>query len=451
MLVSDGARMQPDLHLMKWHRQLHWQIIVALILGIIFGVIAAKAGWRGFVADWIAPWGEIFLRLLKLIAVPLVLTSLVMGVSSLSDVKKLSRMGGKTIGIYVATTAVAVIIGLLMVNIVKPGDKLDPQTRADLSAQYADDEGLKSKAATAAAVKKRPALQPLVDMIPDNFFMSAASNRNMLQMVFFAILAGVALVRLHSDRSKPVIDVVSGFNEIVIEMVKLIMKIAPLGVFDLIADAITEIAKDDPSQVVSLIKSLGFYAACVVGGLFAHMCLVYLVLLKAFTPFSIKQFLQGIAPAQLLAFSTSSSGATLPVTMKRCEESLGVSKEVSSFVLPLGATINMDGTALYQAVAAVFIAQATGMELTMGHQVTIVLTAVLASIGTAAVPGAGMVMLIVILEAIGAPGAGIALIAGVDRILDMLRTVTNVTGDATVTSIIATSEKQLVEPPAAAI
>ncbi len=431
---------------MKWYRQLHWQIIVALILGIVFGILSARFGWRGFVADWVAPWGEIFLRLLKLIAVPLVLTSLVMGVSSLSDMKKLSRMGGKTIGIYVSTTAVAVIIGLVAVNLVKPGAKLDPQTRADLAKQYENDEGLKSKAATAEAVKQRPALQPLVDMIPDNFFLSAASNRNMLQMVFFAILAGVALVRLHSDRSKPVIDVVSGFNEIVIEMVKLIMKIAPLGVFALIADAITEIAKDDPSQVVSLIKSLGFYAACVVGGLIAHMTLVYLALLKAFTPFSIKQFLQGIGPAQLLAFSTSSSGATLPITMKRCEENLGVSKEVSSFVLPLGATINMDGTALYQAVAAVFIAQATGMELTMANQATIVLTAVLASIGTAAVPGAGMVMLIVILEAIGAPGAGIALIAGVDRILDMLRTVTNVTGDATVTAIVAASEKQLSEP-----
>ncbi len=436
---------------MKWYRQLHWQIIVALILGILFGVIAAKFGWRGLVEDWVAPWGEIFLRLLKLIAVPLVLTSLMLGVSSLSDVNKLSRMGGKTIGIYILTTAVAVVIGLLMVNLVKPGAKLDDQTRADLAEKFENDEGLKSKAATAEKVKKRPALQPLVDMIPDNFFLSASGNGNMLQMVFFAILAGVALVRLHSDKSKPVIDVVGGFNEIVIEMVKLIMKIAPIGVFALIADAITEIAKDDPASVVSLIKSLGFYAACVIAGLLAHMCLVYLLLLKAFTPFTIRQFLQGIGPAQLLAFSTSSSGATLPVTMKRCEENLGVSKEVSSFVLPLGATINMDGTALYQAVAAAFIAQATGMELTMGNQVTIVLTAVMASIGTAAVPGAGMVMLIVILEAIGAPGAGIALIAGVDRILDMLRTVTNVTGDATVTSIIAASEKQIVEPAAGVI
>lgn len=429
---------------MKWYKQLHWQIIVGLILGLIFGSAAATWGFGGFVEDWIAPWGTIFLRLLKLIAVPLVLTSLITGVASLSDVKKLSRMGGKTIAIYVGTTAVAVVIGLMVVNIVNPGEKLAPETREKLAEDYK--EVADARADTAKEVKDRPALQPLVDMVPDNFFGSASSNRNMLQMVFFAILAGVALVRMPRERGKPTLDVIGSLNDLVIAMVRMIMVIAPVGVFALIADTITSLAQGNPSQIIDLIKSLGYYSLCVVVGLALHTCLVYLVLLKLFTPFSIKRFLSGIGPAQLLAFSTSSSGATLPVTMKRCEENLGISKEVSSFVLPLGATINMDGTALYQAVAAVFIGQAMGMEMTMSIQITIVLTAVLASIGTAAVPGAGMVMLIVILEAIGVPGAGIALIAGVDRILDMLRTVTNVTGDATVTAIVAASENQIRDP-----
>ena len=431
---------------MAWYKQLHWQILLGMALGALFGVAAAKYGWGQFTTDWVAPFGTIFLNLLKLIAMPLVITSLICGVASLSDFKKLSRMGGKTIGLYLATTAVAVTIGLLVVNAIKPGDRLPNETKAQLEAKYQADATKRQE--TTATVKERGPLQPLIDMVPDNFFGSASSNRNMLQIVFFSLLAGIALVQVREEKRRPVIEVISGLQEMVIRITFLIMLFAPVGVFALIASTITNMAGEDPSQVISLLGSLAWYCLAVIIGLLIHGSIVYLGLLKIFTSLSIPHFFRSIGQAQLLAFSTSSSGATLPVTMKCVEEKLGASKEVSSFVLPLGATINMDGTALYQAVAAVFIAQASGIDLTTGAQITIVLTAVLASVGTAAVPGAGIVMLIIILEAINVPAAGIALILGVDRILDMCRTAVNVTGDAAVTAVIAASEKQLDPPPA---
>ena len=428
---------------MAWYKQLHWQIIAGLLLGTLYGIGAANWGWGGFTADWIAPFGKIFLNLLKLIAMPLVLASLVCGVASLSDFKKLSRMGGKTIGLYLATTAVAVTIGLLVVNTINPGKKLPEDTRAQLQEQYKTDVAKRSE--VAEETKKRGPLQPLVDMVPSNFIGASGNNRAMLQVVFASLLFGVALVLVEEKNRRPVFDVFAGLQEVIIKVVHLIMLMAPIGVFALIADTINTMAKDDPSQILSLLGSLGWYCGAVIIGLALHATVVYLGLLKIFTP--IKQFFKGIGQAQLLAFSTSSSGATLPVTMKCAEENLGASKEVSSFVLPLGATINMDGTALYQAVAAVFIAQASGIDLSLAAQVTIVFTAVLASVGTAAVPGAGIVMLIVILEAINVPGEGIALILGVDRILDMCRTVVNVTGDSAVATVIASSENQLDPPP----
>jgi len=431
---------------MAWYRQLHWQILLGMALGAGFGVLAVKFGWSQFTADWISPFGKIFLNLLKLIAMPLVITSLICGVASLSDFKKLSRMGGKTIGLYLATTAVAVTIGLLVVNAIKPGDKLPQQTKDKLEQTYQSDA--QSRQEATEGVKTRGPLQALVDMVPDNFFGSASSNRNMLQIVFFSLLAGIALVQVPEEKRKPVFNVISGLQELVIKVVFMIMLFAPIGVFALIADTITTLGGQGGGEILSLLGSLGWYCAAVIIGLLIHGSVVYLGLLRAFTPVSIGQFFRGIGQAQLLAFSTSSSGATLPITMKCAEERIGVSKEVSSFVLPLGATINMDGTALYQAVAAVFIAQASGIDLTTGQQITIVLTAVLASVGTAAVPGAGIVMLIIILEAINVPAAGIALILGVDRILDMCRTTVNVTGDSAVATIIAASEKQLDPPPA---
>jgi Na+/H+-dicarboxylate symporter len=282
-------------------------------------------------------------------------------------------------------------------------------------------------------------------MVPSNFFSSASNNRNMLQVVFVAIIFGIALIQIPKDKAKPVLDFMEGINDLVIKLVDNIMLMAPIGVFALIADTITTIAGDNLHNVLELLSALGFYMLAVIIGLVLQMLITYTAVLKIFSKMSLKKFYQGIAPAQLLAFSTSSSGATLPVTMERCEDELGVSEEVSSFVLPLGATINMDGTALYQAVAAVFIAQTLGMDLSLGAQLTIVLTAVLASIGTAAVPGAGIIMLVIILEAINVPSAGIALILGVDRILDMMRTVTNVTGDASVAVAVASTEGQISE------
>ncbi len=420
---------------------LHWQIIIGLLLGLAYGIIATNAGWGDFTSDWIAPFGTIFINLLKLIAMPLVLSSLITGVASLSDVKKLSRIGGKTIAIYIGTTAIAVTLGLASVNMLRPGDKIPDAMKEKLQMTYEKDAS--KKAGTVQEVKGRGPLQPIVDIIPSNFFFSASSNRNMLQVVFMAIFIGIGLIQIPRDKGKPLRDFFESLNDVVIKLVDIIMLIAPYGVFALIAQTINKVAGNNPSEIMELLGALGYYMVAVIIGLVAHALITYTGLMRLMTKMPLETFYRGIAPAQLLAFSTSSSGATLPVTMERCEEELGVSEEVSSFVLPLGATINMDGTALYQAVAAVFIAQTLNMSLDIGAQLTIVLTTVLASIGTAAVPGAGIVMLVIILEAVGVPSAGIALILGVDRILDMLRTTINVTGDATVAVIIANSENQL--------
>tara|TARA_Y100001934_G_scaffold13606_1_gene16846 strand:+ start:4663 stop:5964 length:1302 start_codon:yes stop_codon:yes gene_type:complete len=421
--------------------QLHWQIIIGLLLGLVFGIISAIAGWGQFTTDWIAPFGTIFIRLLKFIAVPLVLTSLITGIASLSDLRKLSRIGGKTISIYIVTTAISVTIGLVIVNLLQPGNKVPYEMQTKLQETYEQDATY--RADSAQKVKQRGPLQLFIDMVPSNFFEAASNNRNMLQIVFISILIGIGLVQIPKNKSKPVLDIFGGLNDVIIKLVDIIMLIAPLGVFSLIAQTINKVAGNNPEQVAELLGALGFYMLSVIAGLILHLSITYTALLKLYVKMPLKTFFTGIGPAQLLAFSTSSSGATLPVTMERCEDELGVSEEVSSFVLPLGATINMDGTALYQAVAAVFISQAIGLELSLLDQLTIVLTTVLASIGTAAVPGAGIIMLVIILEAIGVPSTGIALILGVDRILDMLRTVINVTGDATIAITIASSEGQL--------
>jgi Na+/H+-dicarboxylate symporter len=433
------------LRAMKWYRKLHWQILAALALGILFGVLAVNLGWSGATKRWIAPFGTIFINLLKFVAVPLVLTSLIMGVASLSDLKRLSSMGGKTIGIYIASTAVAITIGLLVVNVIKPGKQVPQSMRDQLMADYKAEAD--SRSSVAESVKQRGPLEPFIEAVPDNFFGAAADNRNMLQMVFAAILIGIAVIQVPREKTQPFLNVVDALMDIVIRLVELVMLAAPIGVFALIADAITTLARDNPGQVFELLRGLGVYFLAVVIGLLLHVLVVYSGMVKLFTPFKLRQFIAAIGPAQLLAFSTSSSGATLPVTMEQCKKKLGVSEEAASFVLPLGATINMDGTALYQAVAAVFIAQTYAMELNLAQQLTIVATALLASIGTAAVPGAGIVMLVIILQSVDVPAEGIALILGVDRPLDMMRTAVNVTGDAVVTTVVAKSEGQLNPPP----
>ena len=419
--------------------QLHWKIIIGLILGTIYGIASAINGWSNFTQDYIAPFGTIFLNLLKLIAVPLVVSSLITGVASLSDTRKLSRIGMKTILLYIGTTAVAVSIGLILVNLLEPGSAIPDSYQETLSNEYIEKAADKKNAANSVQ-KNRGPLQPLVDMVPSNIFSAASNNSNMLQVVFISIIFGISLIGIDRKFSKPVLDFLEGINQLIIKLVEMIMYFAPYGVFALIAKTISSVS-GDISQISSILSALLFYMGVVIAGLFMHMSLTYISILKFFTNISLKHFFKSIGPVQLVAFSTSSSGATLPVTMKRCEKDLGVSEEISSFVLPLGATINMDGTALYQGVAAVFIAQAVGMDLTFADQFTIVATAVLASIGTAAVPGAGIIMLVIILEAINVPSQGIALILGVDRILDMIRTTTNVTGDATIACAMDSLEK----------
>ena len=425
-----------------WYRKLWVQIVLGLALGIVYGVTAAAFGWTEFTDDYISPFGDVFFNGLQLIAVPLVLASLIIGVASLSDMRKVSRIGGKTIAIYLATTAVAVTIGLGYANLLRPGDYVPESLQRELARQYEEAASTRQGAAEQMMEERGP-LSILEDIVPSNIISSTSSNRNMLQVVFLALMFGIALLRIPKDKSAPLLAFFKGLEAVVVEFVGMVMRIAPLGVFALIARAITGMAGDDPQQVVQLLGALGFYCLVVIAGLATQMLVVYPLILKLFTPIPWSRFFPAAAQVQLVAFSTSSSGATLPVTMDCAQRDLGVSEEVSSFVLPLGATINMDGTALYQAAAALFIAQSLGMSIGLEGQLAIVLTAVLVSIGTAAVPGAGIIMLVIILQAIGVPTEGVALILGVDRILDMMRTATNVTGDLAVASAVAASEGQL--------
>ena len=417
---------------------LHWQILIGMVAGVVFALVLSNFEWGPkIISDWVKPFGTIFINALKLIAVPLILASLIKGVSDLKDISKLSKMGGRTIATYIVTTVIAVSIGLLVVNIVKPGGTITEETRNELVENYKGDAD--SKIADAQKQKDAGPLQALVDLVPENIFNAAGDNRNMLQVIFFAIFFGIGLILIPEETSKPVKDFFDGFNEVILKMIDLIMLAAPYGVFALLAALVVE------SPSADLFAALAMYAVCVIVGL-AIMIGVYILIVWIFTKKTPSFFINGISPAQLLAFSTSSSAATLPVTMERVEEHLGVEKEVSSFVLPIGATINMDGTSLYQAVAAVFIAQAFGMDLSLGAQLGIIVTATLASIGSAAVPGAGMVMLVIVLGQAGIPEAGLALIFAVDRPLDMCRTTVNVTGDAAVSMIVAKSVDKLGNP-----
>ncbi|CAI8353580.1 MAG: Proton/glutamate-aspartate symporter [Polaribacter sp. SA4-10] len=423
---------------------LHWKILIGMVLGIVFGFLMNSVdGGKGFVIDWIKPFGTIFINLLKLIAVPLILASLIKGISDLKDISKIKKMGARTIVIYVLTTVVAIIIGLGIVNVVKPGEGMSADTIDKIKTKYENSAGVVDKLTKATAQNDAGPLQALVDIFPSNIFQSFVSA-SMLQIIFFALFVGISLLLISEKKSKPLMDFFDSLNEMVMKMVDLIMLSAPFAVFALLANVM--IAFDDTEILLKLLV----YALCVVGGLFLMICF-YLILVSVYTKKSPFWFLKQISPAQLLAFSTSSSAATLPVTMERVEEHLGVDKEVSGFVLPVGATINMDGTSLYQAIAAVFIMQVIWPEgLTFSNQLIIVGTALLASIGSAAVPSAGMVMLVIVLESVGFPEEllpiGLALIFAVDRPLDMCRTMVNVTGDATVSMIIAKSLGKLHDP-----
>ncbi|MBP2833556.1 dicarboxylate/amino acid:cation symporter [Aquimarina sp. U1-2] len=424
---------------------LHWKIMIGMLLGIVFGFLMTTVSWgKEFTGDWIAPLGTIFVNLLKLIAVPLILASLIKGISDLKDISKFKTIGGRTIGIYIITTIIAITIGLLIVNVTKPGNGITTETIDKLTSEYANNAKITERINEAGRQKESGPLQFIVDMVPQNAVAAMSDNKLMLQVIFFAIFLGISMLLINPTQAEPLKHFFDSLNEVVLKMVDLIMLTAPYAVFALLANVV--VTSDDPDILLALLK----YAAVVLTGLLL-MIVFYCLLVSAITKKSPFWFLKQISPAQLLAFSTSSSAATLPVTMERVEEHIGVDKEVSSFVLPVGATINMDGTSLYQAVASVFIMQVLWPEgLTFSNQITIVLTALLASIGSAAVPGAGMVMLVIVLEAIGFPSdklpIGLALIFAVDRPLDMMRTVINVTGDATVSMIVAKSVGKLGEP-----
>lgn len=460
---------------------LHWKIIIGLVLGVIWAVLSSHLGWSQFTIDWIAPFGTIFINLLKLIAVPLVLFSIISGVSGLGDPASLGRLGAKTLLFYFSTTIIAVALGLALVNLVSPGKLIDEESRIDNRISYelwAADQGLEVKdginyledprfveqakritdlsqedvdqaelaerVKTAEQQKEAGPLQPLVDLVPENIFLSLGDNSLMLQVIFFALFFGISLLFIPKEKAQPVTSFVDGALEVFLKMVDLVMQAAPFFVFALLAGVVSKMAGDDLGKVLEIFKGLSWYSLTVFGGLALMAMVIYPFILKLFVrAISYTGFFRGISAAQTLAFSTSSSAATLPVTMECVEDNLGVDKKITGFVLPIGATVNMDGTSLYQAVAVVFLAQMHMIDLTLAQQLTIVLTATLASIGSAAVPSAGLVMLIIVLQSVGLNPAWIAIVLPVDRILDMCRTVVNVTGDATVSTLIAKGEGML--------
>ncbi len=420
---------------------LHWKILIAIGLGVLFGILFLQfSGGKELIVDWVKPFGTIFINLLKLIAIPLIVVSLIKGVSDLQDISKLSQMGLKTFSIYIFTTVIAIAIGLGVVNVIKPGKFISENTRTEMLSSF---EGTVSeRIEQVQEVKPTGPLQPLVDIVPENLMHAASDNSNMLQIIFFVILFGVGLILIDKEKSAPLKAVFDGANDVVLKIVDIIMLVAPYGVFALIAALIVE------SPSADIFVALGVYSFTVLLGLVILLYGLYPLMLKFWGHANPWDVYRKLLPAQLVAFSTSSSAATLPVTMERVEEHIGVHKEVSSFVLPIGATVNMDGTSLYQGVAAVFIAQVMGYDLTLGNQLMILMTAVLASIGAAAVPGAGILMLVIVLESVGVNPAGIALIFAVDRPLDMCRTVVNISGDAVVAVIMNRLSGKELEPTA---
>lgn len=419
-----------------WKRLPLWaKIIIGMVLGLIWGMIAARTGLGKFTLDWIKPWGTIFLKLLKLIAVPLIFVSLVKGISSLTDISKLSRIGIKTIVYYMASTLIATTFGLFLVNAVKPGNTFPDEKRAEFMAKW---QGTIDESQLLAESGDKGPLKFIVDIVPDNIIRAMGDNSQMLQIIFFAILFAIAMVLLKQSQVKTVRNIFDGLNDIIIKLIEMIMLFAPYGVFALLAGVIVDFAGD-----TDIFVALGKYFTTVLVGLLLLILLFYPTYLKIFTRnIPVSKFLKAVLPAQMVAFSTSSSAAALPVNMRQNTEELGVSEEIVDFVLPVGVTINMDATAFYQSVAAVFIAQVYGIELTVAQQITIVLMATMSSIGSPGVPGGSIVLVIMVLTSVGLPVEGLALILGVDRPLDMLRSSVNITGDSTIANIINYSEQK---------
>ena len=374
------------------------------------------------------PIGQLFMRLIKMVVVPLVFASLLVGVASLGDIRKLGRLGSRTLGLYLGTTAVAVSIGLVCAYVVQPGQFIDPADRTVLLAQFGAAAGDRMSAAAVSPSM----VDTLLDIIPTNPLDSLTSG-NMLQIIFFAIVLGVAITALGPEESANVVTLFEKLQNAMIVIIGWVMALAPYGVAALIAEVIG-------TSGISVLTALLVYGATVVLGLAIHGGIVYGGLVRLLSRLPWSAFMRAARPAQLIAFSTSSSSATLPVSIECAEKNIGVSNPVASFVLPLGSTVNMDGTALYQGVAAIFIAQVFQTDLSFGSQISIVLAATMASIGAAGVPGAGMITLALVLTSTGIPTVGLALILGVDRILDMFRTAVNVTGDLAITTVMAKSE-----------
>ena len=440
---------------------LHWKIIIGMILGVFWSLISSFFGWSSFTINWISPFGDIFISLLKLIAIPLVLFSVIKGISSISNISLLGRMGFKTLGAYLLTTVLSISIGLFAVNIIKPGEQIALSQRQNNHIAYQNwkngedglvssydsekngglsQEKMKMMQDNVKAHKNNSPLQFIVDMVPSNIFLSLTDNKSMLKIIFFAVFFGVILVLIPSKESSPIIKLIDSLNAIFLKMVEVVMLGAPYFVFALLAGVISKLAGDNPAGVIEIFKGLGIYSIVVLIGLGSMVFVVYPSIMYFFTKKTYSYFFKSIASAQMLAFSTSSSAATLPVTMDCVNKNLGVSNKVTGFVLPIGATVNMDGTSLYQAVAVVFLAQMHMVDLTIAQQLIIVFTATMASIGSAAVPSAGLIMLIIVLDSVGLNPAWISIIFPVDRILDMCRTVVNVTGDATVCSVVESLE-----------
>ncbi|MGD8328810.1 MAG: dicarboxylate/amino acid:cation symporter [Acidobacteriota bacterium] len=419
---------------MSWYRQAHWQVLAALVAGLIYGIVGGLAGWDAFIATWIAPFGRLFLNFLKLIAVPLVFSTLVLGVASLADVRKLSRLGMRTLSAFLALSLLASLIAVSVTLLIRPGAGLPEDMRADLVTAYG--ASTPATADSAAGLRGGGPLQALVDLVPENLVAAASNNANLLQLVFVALLLGIALLQVPAEKAAPVLGLLDGVATVVIQLVKLGMKLAPIGVFALIADALVTVAPDDPGQLALLLRALGGYFSTLTLALVLQTFVVFPLVLRAFARVDVIGFFRGLSPAMLVAFSTSSSAAALPVTMEQCREELHMSDEVTSFVLPIGATLHMNGTAMFLSVAAVFLAQSFGQPLGAADLFSIVAISLIGSVGAVAIPSIGVVFLVVILETIAVPVAGVALVLGVDRLLDMMRTTTNVTGDAVVAACL---------------
>jgi Na+/H+-dicarboxylate symporter len=408
---------------------LYQQILAGMIIGVLIGWLALLLHGERFVQYWIVPWGQLFIRLLQLIAMPLIFVSLIKGIIGLENAKSFSRLGMKTILFYLSTTVVAVALGLSIGLIAKPGNIVDKTKIENLQGDY--DLFVAEKKQAAEETHERGPLGFLNDVIPNNIVEAASNNSGMLQVIFFAVLFAMAALAVPKEKTKPVVRFFDGLNEIIFRMVDYIVASAPVGVMALMAGLVVSYGGE-----MSIFIALGAYGLCVAGAILVMAFLFYPLLIRLFSNTPVKKFLRAIYPVQLFAFTTSSSAATLPYTMETVEKELGVSTETASFVLPVGTTVNMDGTSCYQAVAVLFIAQILGIDLSLQQMLTVVGMTILSSIGTPAIPGGSFVILAMVLTSVGIPAEGLALIIGIDRPLDMLRTAVNVTGDAVVSVIV---------------